>query len=229
MAFWDKFKDAGPVTNADVRPTPDRKSEWELEYAEHKAAVTEAEAKHFSPEKRAELMDRYRREHDEDVAAFRFSCHRHGDFLAIEVTRGEEKFATAVNLKDYADIRPITGSPPAEDALVSYYISHVSLDGTHNVASVPIGRAGPGWKLVAHPHREWQLGCDRIFETDAEARGTYTTNGFSNTALYRTTDAPRPARDDRIRFNGAGATLSVPHTLGQKVYEDILSALGSTP
>jgi hypothetical protein len=204
-----------------------RPYDYAAEYAEHKAAVAEAEAKHYPPEKQAEMLQGFVDSLSKDVAEYVFECERHGDFLAIKATRLGQKFATAINLTASTDIRPTEGSPPAMDGIIRYYIQHTKTDGSDDSFSrTPIGRAGAGYKLEAFPSTDEWNGHHPIFEIDREAdRHGGMMYGSSNQCQEVSRNMPRRARDDTIRFNGARATLYMPHGKGNETFAAILAAL----
>lgn len=70
-----------------------------------------------------ELAKKFGDEWRADKEGYSFDCHRHGEYLALFVKRGGEKFATAVNVGATREIKLIEGWAPDRAGTASLYMS----------------------------------------------------------------------------------------------------------
>lgn len=153
--------------------------------------------------------------YERDLAAYKFECRRWGDFLALFIERANPNHergepaavltcATAVNLRDTRELRLDEGHGPDDEGVVCYYWNTVGGSDRLCVAAWPPAGSYP-----------------RLFALDDPDRG-YLSYGPDNMVDYKTSNYPRPAGDDRIRFEGIGGTLYAPAGRGAEVRDVIL-------
>lgn len=165
------------------------------------------------------LIAEFQEEYQKDVSSFRFKCSRWGDWLEISTARrgnpsqtGFEyvkSYSTAVNLTKLLCLRLETGHTPDTGGKVSYTYSEY-LDGKIEIQS-------------KYDSRPWERPLFGLAETPdfSIMFGGYNTGSRIDRI---TLDFPRPAEDDRICFDGIGATLFTPSRLGEGVYRQIIEA-----
>ena len=175
---------------------------------------------------RAEKLAEFKQRHEADKASYKFECKRHGEFLAVFITRGPapkrtryassdgrttNKFAGAINLATSRVFRIKPGSAPACDGVVT--LQH---QGGGKVAE--IYNADQNWHT---PYRMILVDA-QVAAQHAQYMGPYHQDPLSNMHVQ---DCPRAAVDDEIYFTGPDITLYAPAGLGQTVQDTILAAL----
>lgn len=168
--------------------------------------------------------------HNKDCAHYQCSPRRWGDFLALEVQRwghgsgigpfgwlveteeAEHRQTVAVPLAQVRDVLLVPGHGPDRGAQATWYqggrdgalVYHqISSYGRHNTVYRPmwVAEAKPG------PGNQYQ--------------GMWGSGGPEQVPGIVTEGLAQPAKDDEIRFNGAGV-LYVPCGLGSKVWTDVM-------
>lgn len=157
-------------------------------------------------------------DHKRQVAGYKFECRRYGDFLALFMERpvaaGNEGFSqgrltTSVNIAATRELRLNAGRAPDLDGVVRYHVYDGKGDARPDYIYC-INTAPPLFSL------------DIIVTRDSDNCHYYEERSH---ASYRTLHFPRPAADDRIRFEGIGATIFAPFGCGQAVYDAILKEI----
>lgn len=213
-----------------------RDREWKLRYAQFEvdaAALAGAVA-----ERAVTLRAEASAEHARDVAGYKFDCRRHGDFIALFITRPaklgtdlryyserEREIITSLNLGNTREMKLTPGSAPCDDHELTY--DYYDQDEKH--ASVP-------WHV--RPQYPYEPAVRPLLRLDPEPQqqhrsGVYTMAGTASGGAYRikfkTQNFPRWAEDDCIRFTGPGASLFVPAGEGQRIYDKLLAEIGAQP
>lgn len=173
----------------------------------------------------------YQKAHDADVAKYSFDCRRHGDFLSVFLERGTKvstherfravgKVSHAINIGRVSTIQHAEGNIPDCRGSVSFTVTRDSL--------LSLGDPFPVWPqvwsrsetiFIASPDGKSNMGV-----MGAASLGDMSYQIFNGMHLA---DAPRPANDDRIEFNGTGVTLFMPAGMGRPVYDAIMREIGA--
>jgi hypothetical protein len=177
------------------------------------------------------LLAKYREAHEADSRSFSIDCRRHGDFLALFIERGGKKLVTSINLGASREIRLETGHAPDQDGETAFRFSAERDDGGAMVGGTNFGNypAGAGYSWVVRPSHPW-LPHERpllIFDEPRQSDGGgMMWGGEAYEIRHRASPTARPAKDDRIRFEGVAATLFVPSGHGERVWTDLLAEIG---
>ena len=199
-------------------------------------ALLERLAEEASPEAEAlqpELLSRFIKAHQADVAGFRFDCRKFGDFLTLYIDRGGERYATAINLGQCRELRLDEGRCPDMDGAAEFGYSMVKDGAGEVVGCTGMGhyRLSPGWNWNVAYREPWLPTKRDMFRLDPEPQHQSGNMGygFYNDSYHikRSFASARPAADDVIRFEGVGASLFAPAGLGAGVYQRILDEMAS--
>lgn len=200
--------------------------------AKAKEAETEANSH------RAKLLQEFTEEYRADYDGFAFECKRWGDFLTIMVKRlghegrGDGKrsivrsHATAVNIRETRELRLDKGAMADSNGTLGYTV-HALGDNGGTWWGTGFGYRrieGATYKVTPRfPHVPYR----QMFSLDdSEDRHHGLICEQDRIVRYRTEGFPRPAEDDRIRFEGIRATLFCPFGHGDSVYKTILTEIG---
>lgn len=208
-----------------------QREEWIEQAAEEARRSMLADAQAEQPQ----LLRRYEAEHERDKALYSCRLERHGDFLAVFITRGEpppvechqfgfatrstNKVVSAINLGNSSLVSFEEGRPPDLQATGQF----------HSV--MEWDKATSGWKrkiqLRVADRRPAEWGRPMLLldagGTGARAWGYSMDDSDDRPLGVEVEQCARQAADDRIVFTGA--TLYVPHGLGSGLYFDILKAI----
>lgn len=176
-----------------------------------------------------ERLEKFKKAHADDVSSYRFSCKRHGDFLAVFITRGPDRHAesdynyrtnktvAAINIASTSYLSLQSGSDPAADNIGSFY----PVWGSDKKYS-PVCSQSTDW----HPRRV--MLADKNIGLSYGGGVHYFVNLPRELAScldnIRVPGIARSAVDDKIVFEGAGISLCIPHGLGDVVYSKILAS-----
>lgn len=186
----------------------------------------EAKRREILAEQPARLQD-FIDAHARDVAAYKFSCQRHGDFLQMQFERltlshwlmkehpavGEIvlKEAVTVNLGAIRTIRLRAGSPPAQDFGLGVYEA----------------RTAEGRRLY---HYSPAIGHRSVWFERApnggDSRRTFASLNPGNRPVFFIEKVARPADDDVI-FMGDFGSIQAPAGQGATVEAAILAEVGA--
>jgi hypothetical protein len=101
-----------------------------------------------------EMMKRFRLLHRKDLAGYAFACRRFGDFLTLEVTRGEA-FVTTINLGLVRTITLTEGHGPDRLGVVRFDSYQMSASGGYcssgNTVNPIEASASAGWRWEVRP------------------------------------------------------------------------------
>lgn len=222
---------------------------WETEKGETHALL-ERLAHELVDDVRAEQpewLKKYIEEYERDVANYSFKCKRHGGFLTLFVTRSanpqtlrfgkphEQILATTINLGGCREIRLTTGHPPDLLGQVGFYytLQHKN-GGGETIGGTQFGNYaahdGARWEVrrptcwVSHYGRPL-VAFDPPAENERHS-GMVVNVSDDNYKIQTIVDkSARAAQDDTIRFEGVGATLHAPASLGDGVHTKIMKAL----
>lgn len=191
-----------------------------------------------------ELMAEFRDHHERDVAGYRFECRRWGDFLSLFIERngrklgpwarewGRQTFATSVNVGATTSIRLAVGHGPDTEGKVGWTAYARADEGGGCVSWDGFNWPPKGYHLEVDAELPYipRLDLFEIRERPAADPTMHCGNTMyvQSWTTLRETTAPfaRPAKDDRILFEGIGATVFAPAGLGQGVLDLILSTIG---
>ncbi len=207
--------------------------------------------------KAEERLAAYRADHRKDAAGFKFDCKRHGDFLAVFVTRiqmryvnwtaiGPEPFdsSATINLGQTRNIVLTRGHVPDTKGRVGYRLYWEPIDQPLSGSSYSWNSGEQFTKPVkGHRLRATEAGDNYLLSgTGTFAHPIIDTTpppaspgsfggygGWQQGAGYETPNYPRPAANDAIDFVGANIRLVVPAGKGQGVYDAIMAALETKP
>lgn len=172
------------------------------------------------------VMSELQREHLADIASFSFRCERHGDFLAVFMTRGVAKAAEwapltkvvkALNLSGVRGITPAFGRQPDMQGTVNFSTIPINYSSDCPVLEVNYsyqGRSYPRYAMVEEGASKTEIhhGSPMFF------------GGYADPAAgLHVNDCPRGAEDDRIHFSGIDVTIYAPAGLGHSVFDQILA------
>lgn len=180
-------------------------------------------------------------QHDTDVAAYKFQCQRHGDFLAVFITRntGEAeqvlaKVSHSLNLTNTAAFTLIEGHSPDNRGHLTYTFTVKKDDGDDGGDRIygwsSAGRTAPpkGRHYVVTPKeiRSVPWNGRRLIQISGTADQNCSSYWYddSHRIQHRTPNYPRPAEDDQIVFVGVG-TIFAPAGCGKAVLNAIHKAL----
>jgi hypothetical protein len=212
------------------------------EYAEV-AADLEAKAKAAEPaamSERDKRLEDCKNEWKRDNESFVFECRRWGDFLTLMVKRlsleswrdggaSLASYVSAINIRETREIRLDLGSPADDAGELGYTVFMESDDGKGSGWGTGCGhaRAPKGYHYVVRPNFPYSPHRPMV-TLDAPERdhGNYIMSDQNRLVHHKTRPYPRYAVDDRIRFNGPGATLFCPHGRGQEIQKVILTEIG---
>lgn len=194
-----------------------------------------------------EWLKKYIAEYEHDVANYSFKCKRHGAFLTLFITRSanpktvnwgkphEQILATTINLGGCREIRLTTGHPPDLLGTVGFHytLKHKN-DSGETIGGTGYGNytAPDGARWEVRRPSYWVPHCGRplvVFDPPVETErysGMVINVSDDNYKIRTIVDkSARAAQDDTIRFEGVGAILHAPASLGNGVHEKILKAL----
>lgn len=192
-------------------------------------------------------FEKYNEEYERDVSGYSFECCKHGDFLTLFITRNanpqtkhpyaifgaktsERTLATTINLGLCKEIKFIHGHPPDLLGRVMFHYRIQSENG------LTIGGTNFG-NYAAPKNSRWVVRKPEcrilhgrplfVFDTvEEKCEGAYIDMSAYDYRIKTTVDnTARPAEDDRIRFEGLGATLYAPASLGEDIYQMILRTM----
>lgn len=160
--------------------------------------------------------------HETDKRSFAFACKRHGQFLAVFVSRGPaqreyyqtfrdghpNKSAHAINLLGVQVISLGRGHEPDMLGRAAFHDPYYSGEGIIRV----------DYEYSYYP-RYPELAFDAAAQQGAMFIGGGGRSALSNTHVA---ECPRGAQDDEVYFKGLGLRLKVPAGLGQSVFDAIL-------
>lgn len=248
--------EARQQSNIPVEPAPKSPVEvatgWDFNAEADKAAkLAEIKVLQDAPEKIA----KYRADHRKDVAAFKFECKRHGDFLALFVTRiqmvdwqGTTALVPTAHMINLGKANGVTFEPgraPDMKGAVKYRVSWEpdSIPGGdtsrvyYGFDNSPMRAPVKGHHLVAYPsydgvsYGQGTFGTALVDTTPPKntGGGYGGSRGDSTSALHTTANYPRPPQNDVIDFGAAYTALHVPAGLGATVYAAIQKELAAPP
>lgn len=174
------------------------------------------------------LADRYDAEYDADVEGFHFECRRFGDFLTIYIARSGSKFSTALNIAATRTIHVAEGHAPDRLGETGFQARLMDSNGSSSwgtgMGNYP---AMAGWKYEVSPDAPWLPDRRPLFRLDEpsphrEGGGIMMDNEVYQ-IRHRVPGTARPAEDDKVRFEGIGATIYCPAGKGAEVWRAILS------
>lgn len=183
-------------------------------------------------------------EHERDCGGYKFECRRWGDFLSLFVERlviewGHEPrayaaktYATSVNIRETRELKLIEGNAPDSNGKLEYHVNLRSDDGSSSGWGTGHGRfpAPKGHHYFVWANYPTTTPTRSLFALDPRPESNERRGMFMGMNDYkpqrRTPNYPRAAGDDRIRFEGIGATLFAPAGHGRAVYEKILREIG---
>lgn len=171
---------------------------------------------------REQKLAEFQRRHEADKASYRFDCRRHGDFLALFITRPstskttvQGKLVTAVNLGASRLITPAYGRLPDMQGTVTFQQTW------SNGATVKAVYEEVAWiqmvSIETPPQQVPQHMPSQMWGHQHDPLGTIVVK-----------DCPRAALDDSIHFVGPGVTLLMSAGLADSVFETILMEIGDT-
>lgn len=176
-------------------------------------------------------------EHGCDCSGYKFECRRWGDFLSLFIERLvisksssrlylPKTYATAVNIRETRELKLVEGHGPDCNGSLTYHVSFTTTDGGYYLSVGGIPTAPKEYKCDVRPAYPRTNPYRPLFALDTieHAGGGYDYDGHR--APHATRNYPRVARDDRIRFEGIGATLFAPAGLGASIYEKVLREIG---
>lgn len=158
-------------------------------------------------------------EHKKDSAGFRFKCSRWGDWLTVSIARPINEhtptFSAAINLKLVKAIRLVKGYIPDLSGVTFYEVHKTYRDGDSKYSAYVTAMSATDYtRRILFKFEDNKAGC---------FGGQF---GYMGRAIatLKTENTVRYASDDRIEFDGMGATLFAPALLGEDVYKTLLSA-----
>jgi hypothetical protein len=220
--------------------------------AEEKSDVYEKQVYELARKAEADILPKMRplyldmlAAHKLDTDSYTLRAERWGDFLALFIARGKEKYIGAVNLGKTQEIKLVLGHAPDTEGRVSYYVNYERDDNKDSCCSMLV--SGQGYSrepppkgyhytvlaqldsvrsyypmLYAIPPAQpcnntgGSLGCNGM------VIGSYSNGTYGG---LQTPGAPRNAEDDRIEFVGIATTLYVPAGRGEEVHQAILAEI----
>lgn len=108
----------------------DRSNREQSDYAAYRACLDKM-ATALEPDATAradEILAGLLNDHMADQNSYKLDLQRWGDFLQIAVARGDQKYATAVNLGLAREIREVDGHPPDGEGVMSFLIDSAEKD-----------------------------------------------------------------------------------------------------
>lgn len=222
---------------------------WADPHARWVEAAKDAEIEVLA--KAEERMAAHRADHRKDAATFKFDCRRHGDFLAVFMTRLGYRYqnwtplplapidsSATINLGVTRNIVLIKGHAPDVKGRVSYLLKWMNDKGEQSVGNRQsherFYKPLSGYRLTAVVDGRHDLPIRGPFSNPVMDTSPPTTDSVSyinysgareQPAGYTTENYPRSAEDDAIDFVGANIRLSIPAGKGQQVYASIMAAL----
>lgn len=202
----------------------------------------------------AKVEDRYAEcveEHARQTKGFGFSCTRHGDFLAIFISRDgnpepddlqdwlddkancRRRYSTTLNLAAVRNITLVEGHAPDRRGKATYspFVAR-DVDGEFAWSGSGIGRAAPGAGNHYAVREHWSepplYRSMAGFSEESLQRlhlhcGVY---DRSHSIQHETVNYARAAEDDCIHFERLGARIYAPAGQGNDVLSIILRELG---
>lgn len=221
-----------------------RQEEWAEQVARQQVVAEELKALAIAEEPEAldradELMASFEAEFARDTAEYRFECRRWGDFLSLFIARPVyswrsevptvETYATAVNLRETREIKLLCGRAPDRDGELEYMANWTSdnRDAVATGTGCGTSPAPKGYHYVVSPEYP-RIPGRSLFSLDVRADRDcgMVMHHHEEKPRHRTPNYPRPAEDDRIRFEGIDATVYAPAGRGQEIHETILQEIG---
>lgn len=173
-----------------------------------------------------ERLLKFQTAHQADSQSYEFRCERWGDFLAVFIKRGStaerkswnsgrsNRVCSSLNIGISRKISLYAGHAPDMNGVAYFRAKNEQLDGSYVYKPVAIQPA------LSHSNRML------ILDEPRQPGGGLIYDGHLDDLLgVSVQDCGRPAEDDRIRFEGPGATIFVPAGRGEEVYTAILSAI----
>lgn len=205
-------------------PTPEARADYDKRLAELKDAAI---AKAWAELPRADRAWAVDAEHNADIAAWQFSCKRHGDFLTLFIERLGAKYSASLNLGLVTGIKVMDGAGPGREVPISWSFSY-AVDGEASDvivwSSFPLGLPPKGHILVANTH----LGAPyRPTFVEPQTRRNYGSQMVYGNDWRHDPERTLPAyaEDDRVEFMGIGAAMPVPFGCGAGALDAIHAEL----
>jgi hypothetical protein len=181
--------------------------------------------------KQDQRLQKFAEQHEDDVSTYKFECRRHGDWLAVFITRGKpvvgrdfwdhrsHKCSHVINLAPCRTISVISGHAADRDGKTGFTVCHTN-DGSLKVTEYNDSREVP------YPRYNM---IHVLIPKDDKHSGMHMWSGDSSRAHFNgihVPDCARAAEDDRIEFSGTGVTLFTPYGLGEHIRDVIVAELG---
>ncbi len=204
---------------------PERKS---IMTTKERDAKLKLEAELMKPKVLAEQHKRlcdFIEEHKKDSETYEFRCERHGDFLAVFITRGEEQVRTSWS---YQPNKIVAAISLINDKTIELREGNYP----DTSATARFNR----WSKYTEDLKEYEYSVVQDYYPNSSYRYMLVTDSPSQAPhMWHTQDGrflgvtltgcAAPAVDDKIRFEGSGVTIYVPFGKGKAVYDKILKAI----
>lgn len=156
--------------------------------------------------KLAEFIEAHRR----DIGSFRFECRRHGDFLAVFLTRGAERPVAAINMMASPVVAVVSGYEPDMKGTCRF-------ERSWNTDRVQAKYGGEDY-----PRRSSITTAPIHSAIEEQKRIVLMGGGYHDPlAHFLVIDTPRRACDDIVTF-GNGTNFNVPAGSGSDVFASIM-------
>lgn len=213
-------------------------------YPEHLETLAQ-EAGKIAAAKADELAATYADEHQRQLAEYAFDCRRHGDFLSLFITRSANKpskwqtspehatsYSTTINLGRVKAIQLAEGHGPDRGLTLGFSVSM-----KHEGGGISWGTGGGTYAPPKGAHYKVSPSYPHLPESrssfflepepskDSHQWSGMMMNNGDYSIKHKMSDFPRPAEDDKIEFDGLGATLFTPHSKGKDVLAAILAEI----
>ena len=202
--------------------------------------------------KNRELLVASKEEWEKDSASYSFSAKRFGDFLTVYISRGGEKYASALNIGRAQEIRLVEGHVPDSNGELCYQVYQKSDEEKSQYGSsgfmVMGGSYGRRFDSSEPPEKGYHYAVDAVLPTvptshqmiyvtppppPPSSNGSYMNGGNSNysSQYYGNYQGPkidaitRPAQDDTITFVGIATVIYAPAGKGAEVRDTILAEI----
>lgn len=233
--FWREKKAAARPAEADGRQYP---RDLAAQYDECRRNLAHL-AKLAEPDALAradDIMRDLREAHEADVAEYRFECRRHGDFLALFMTRVQpnrsapDRLVVSLNLKSVRSVSLARGHEPDRAGVLFYRAWARSADGkmTSSVDGISSPRTEQqirdGATVFAAPEYPACGSREMVRDLRSEGRGPH---GHPGSCGFLTMGYPRPAMDDAVVFSGLDMAVQAPAGMGLGVFDKIMACVGS--
>jgi hypothetical protein len=200
------------------------------------------EAEREALAKADEIFAEAAEEHQRQTDGYRFECRRWGDYLTVFIERAanrkgswgnepELKASTSLNIGQTKEIRLALGHCFDRLGTLEYRASHVADDrSSWGGWGTGYGRCAPGkgYHYEVSPDYPTVPSSRDMIRADAKEQERFHGHYMSMEDYQprlKTEGYPRPAKDDKIRFDGIGITIYAPAGKGQSVYDAIMAEL----